>query len=69
MSDRTHALLEAVAAVEQGEQHLAGQRARVAALATTRKTAEKLAAAKALLRVMEESQALRIARVERLRAN
>jgi hypothetical protein len=30
---------------------------------------EKLAAPKALLRVMEESQALRIARVERLRAN
>ena len=59
---------EAVASVKQGELHLARQRATVAELEAQPKKRLEAAAAKAVLRSMEESQALRVARVERLRA-
>ena len=70
MSDATakDLLDEALATVKQGEQHLVHQRAVVAYLKLSPSKRFEAAAAKALLRSMEESQALRVARVERLRA-
>jgi hypothetical protein len=68
MDDATRALEEAIATVETGEQHFARQRLLLATVGRTRRTADKLGAAKAVLHAMEESQALRVTRVELLRA-
>ena len=58
---------DALATVKQGDLHLARQRAVVADLEAQPSQSLAAAAAKALLRSMEESHALRVARVERLR--
>ena len=58
---------DALATVKQGDLHLARQCAVVADLEAQPSKRLEAAAAKALLRSMEESHALRIARVERLR--
>ncbi|MBV8191488.1 MAG: hypothetical protein JO339_29905 [Alphaproteobacteria bacterium] len=57
---------EALASVAQGEQDLTHQRVLIAGFGITRRTIGKLSA-NGLLRSMEESQALRVAYVERLK--